>query len=85
MVLFALADGTGGFVIVNTNDLFGGLQKIGKEEDQFYLLGYTPAESEEGSCHLLKVKLDRPGIALGAVPQRLLQRETGGRARRQSG
>jgi len=60
-VLFALADGTGGFVIINTNDLLGGLEKISKEQDQFYLLGYTPPESKEGSCHFLKVKLDRPG------------------------
>ena len=60
-ILFALADGTGGFVIVNTNDLVGGLDKIGKEFNQFYLLGYTPPETKEGSCHLLKVKLDRPG------------------------
>jgi len=63
-VLFALADGTGGFVIVNTNDLVGGLEKISKEQDQFYLLGYTPPESQEGSCHFLKVKLDRPGTSI---------------------
>jgi VWFA-related protein len=63
-VLYALASGTGGFVIVNTNDLLGGLQKIGKEQDQFYLLGYTPPESEEGSCHFLKVKVDRPGTSV---------------------
>jgi VWFA-related protein len=63
-VLFALASGTGGFVIVNTNDLLGGLEKIGKEQDQFYLLGYTPPESEEGSCHFLKVKVDRPGLTV---------------------
>ncbi len=61
MVLFALASGTGGFVIVNSNDLLGGLEKISKEQNQFYLLGYTPPESAEGSCHFLKVKLDRPG------------------------
>jgi VWFA-related protein len=64
MVLFALASGTGGFVIVNSNDLLGGLEKISKEQDQFYLLGYTPPESAEGSCHFLKVKLDRPGTSV---------------------
>ena len=63
-VLYALAAGTGGFVIVNTNDLLGGLQRIGKEQDQFYLLGYTPPESEEGSCHFLKVKVDRSGTSV---------------------
>jgi hypothetical protein len=42
-VLYALADGTGGFVIVNTNDLLGGLEKIGKEQDQFYSAGLHAA------------------------------------------
>ena len=60
-VLYALANGTGGFVIVNTNDLLGGLQKIGHEQDAYYILGYTPAESENGACHELKVKVDRGG------------------------
>jgi len=61
-----LADGTGGFVILNTNDLFAGLEKIGKEMDEFYLLGYTPPESEEGSCHALRVKVDQGGDTVRA-------------------
>ena len=58
-VLYELAQGTGGFVIGNTNDLLGGLQKIAKEQGQYYLLSYTPPTSEDGSCHTLKVKVDR--------------------------
>ena len=65
-VLYALASGTGGFVIANTNDLLGGLEKIAKEQNQFYLLGYSAGESAEGSCHTLKVKVDRPGTTLRA-------------------
>ena len=65
-VMYALADGTGGFVIVNTNDLLGGLEKIGKELNEFYLLGYTPAEAEEGTCHTLHVKLDKGGYNVRA-------------------
>ena len=57
-VMYMLAEGTGGFVIVNTNDLFSGLEKIAKEMNEYYLLGYTPPDSEEGSCHTLKVKVD---------------------------
>jgi hypothetical protein len=57
-VLYALADGTGGFVIVNTNDLLGGLDKIGKEQNEYYLIGYTPPDSAEGTCHTLKVKVE---------------------------
>jgi hypothetical protein len=60
-VMHMLADGTGGFVISNTNDLFAGLGKIGREMDEYYVLGYTPPESDEGSCHALKVKVDQGG------------------------
>jgi hypothetical protein len=61
-VMQMLADGTGGFAIYNTNDLLGGLQRIAAEMNQFYVLGYVPHESEEGSCHTLKVKLDKGGM-----------------------
>jgi VWFA-related protein len=60
-ILAALADGTGGFSIFNTNDLLGGLEKIGREQSEFYILGYVPQDTPEGSCHTLKVKLDRGG------------------------
>jgi VWFA-related protein len=60
-VMYALASGTGGFPILNTNDLLAGLQKIGHEQNEYYLLGFAPAESPEGSCHTLHVKVDRGG------------------------
>lgn len=60
-VMYELASGTGGFPILNTNDLLSGLQKIAHEQDEYYLLGYAPAESAEGSCHTLHVKVDRGG------------------------
>jgi VWFA-related protein len=65
-VLYMLAGGTGGFVIANTNDLLGGLERIGKELNEFYILAYTPAESPEGSCHTLRVKVDRGGTNVRA-------------------
>jgi VWFA-related protein len=61
-ILAALAEGTGGFTIFNTNDLLGGLEKIGREQSEFYILGYVPPETPEGSCHTLKVKLNRGGL-----------------------
>jgi hypothetical protein len=61
-VMQMLADGTGGFTIYNTNDLLGGLQRIAAEMNQFYVLGYVPHETEEGSCHTLKVKLNKGGM-----------------------
>lgn len=63
-IMFMLAQGTGGFVIHDTNDLIGGMEKIGKEQDEYYLLGYTPPDSEEGSCHTLRVKVDRGGTEI---------------------
>lgn len=60
-ILAALAEGTGGFTIFNTNDLLGGLERIGREQNEFYILGYVPRESPEGTCHTLKVKLNRGG------------------------
>ena len=65
-VMYTLAGGTGGFVIVNTNDLVGGLEKIGKEQDEYYVLGYTPPESNEDSCHVIKVKVERSGTVVRA-------------------
>src|SRR5271169_217757 len=65
-VLYQLADGTGGFVILNTNDLLGGLERIAKEQNQYYLLGYRPSASAEGSCHTLRVKVERGGTAVRA-------------------
>src|SRR5207248_7410939 len=35
-ILAALAEGTGGFTIFNTNDLLGGLEKIGREQNELY-------------------------------------------------
>jgi VWFA-related protein len=59
--LYQLASGTGGFVIVNTNDLLGGMERIAKDQSEYYLLGYRPPDSAEGSCHTLKVKVNRGG------------------------
>jgi len=57
-----LAEGTGGFSVFNTNDLLGGLTKIARELDEFYILGYVPSASQEGSCHALKVKINKSGM-----------------------
>ena len=65
-ILYALAEGTGGFVILNSNDLVGGLQRIANDQSQYYVLSYTPPESPEGTCHTLKVKVDRGGTIVRA-------------------
>jgi hypothetical protein len=64
--LFALANGTGGLVVRNSTDLLAGLQKIAQEQDQYYVLTYVAPESKEGSCHALRVKVDRKGTSVRA-------------------
>jgi VWFA-related protein len=65
-VLYALAEGTGGFPIINDNDLLGGLSKIAHEQNEYYFLGYAPPDGPQGTCHALKVKMDRGGLQVRA-------------------
>jgi VWFA-related protein len=66
-VLYALADGTGGFVIANTNDFLSGLNKIADDMDDYYILGYVPPNAtHDGSYHKIKVKVDRHGTEIRA-------------------
>jgi VWFA-related protein len=64
--LLALASGTGGFLIPDSSDLLRGLQRIGEEQTESYVLSYTPPASKDASCHTLRVKVDRPGATLRA-------------------
>ena len=52
-IMYMLANGTGGFVIVDTNDLLGGMEKIAKEMNEFYLIVYTGPVLEGDNCHLI--------------------------------
>jgi len=61
-IMQMLAEGTGGFAIYNTNGLLEGLQRMAQELSQFYVLGYVPQATAEGSCHTLKVKLNKGGM-----------------------
>jgi VWFA-related protein len=64
-VLYSLAKGTGGFEIVNSNDFLQSLEKVAKETNEYYNLGYSPPnQTHDGSYHKITVKVDRPGAAL---------------------
>jgi VWFA-related protein len=65
-LLLALANGTGGFLVRDSGELPAGLQQIGEEQTEYYVLSYTPPESKEGSCHTLRVKIDRGGATVRA-------------------
>ena len=62
-VLYALAAGTGGFTIFNTNDFTEKLGRIVQELDEYYILGYVPVnQAHDGSYHRIKVKVERKGV-----------------------
>jgi VWFA-related protein len=78
-ILDTLAEKTGGVTLHGTNDVFAALAKVGQEQNAYYQLGYTPPESADGSCHKLRVKVDRDGATVRsrsdyckAKPQQLL-------------
>jgi hypothetical protein len=64
-----LASDTGGLEVRNTNDLLAGLEKIGKEQNEYYLIGYTPPPATEEGCHKLRVQVDRGGTQVRARPE----------------
>jgi VWFA-related protein len=58
--LRTLADETGGFAIVNANDLSGGFERIVRENTHYYLLGYQPSNPKrDGRFRRLEVRVKR--------------------------
>lgn len=63
-----LADRTGGFMITNTNDLTGAIQRVVEDQRGYYLIGYVPPASALESVpgarrfHELEVSVRRPGL-----------------------
>lgn len=60
----ALAYDTGGFLVLNTNDLNLGMQKILADNETYYVLAYEPPESRrDGRFHKIEVRIaDRPEL-----------------------
>jgi hypothetical protein len=53
-----LADDSGGFSIVNTNDIAGGAERIGEESRVFYMLGFqAPPGKRPGEWRKLRVEV----------------------------
>jgi hypothetical protein len=62
----ALAEETGGLVL-QTNDLVSGLEKVAEESRAYYLLGYEPLNAKrDGRYRKLKVEVLRPGLTVRA-------------------
>ena len=63
-----LAEQTGGFAVVNTNDLGVGFSRISRDVRAYYVIGYEPDEdtfTRKGKSprrHTITVKVKRPGV-----------------------
>jgi VWFA-related protein len=60
----ALARDTGGFLVINNNDLNLGLQRVLDDNEVYYVLAYEPPESRrDGRFHRIEVHIaDRPEL-----------------------
>ena len=60
-----LADQTGGFMIRDTNDLKGRMNRIDDDLRTYYLVNYTPKDqSSDGSFRKIEVKVKRSGVSV---------------------
>ncbi len=60
-----LADQTGGFIISDTNDLKGRLQRVDEDLHTYYALSYTPKNrANDGGYRRIEVRLKRPGLSV---------------------
>jgi VWFA-related protein len=65
--LRVLADETGGFAAVNTNDMNAAFQRLVDANSSYYVLGYYPAnDRRDGRFRKIEVKVNRPGLTVNA-------------------
>lgn len=65
--LRTLADQTGGFAAVNSNDFTTAFERIVRDNSSYYLLGYYPAnDKRDGKLRKIEVKVNRPGAVVRA-------------------
>lgn len=58
-----LSQQTGGFTVVNTNDLNIGVDEALYDQQSYYLLGFDPEDEKfDRRRHSIKVKVNRPGV-----------------------
>lgn len=58
-----LARETGGFAVLNNNDLSLGINRVLKDNESYYLLGFDPEDANfDRKFHALKVRVTRSGV-----------------------
>jgi VWFA-related protein len=62
-----LAEQTGGFASVNTNNVEPAFQRIADANSRYYVLGYyPPTHPRDGRFHKIEVRVTRPGLRVEA-------------------
>jgi VWFA-related protein len=65
--LRVLADETGGFAVLNSNDFNTAFRRIQADNSRYYVLGYYPAnDRRDGRFRKIEVKVTRPGLQVRA-------------------
>src|SRR5262249_7402769 len=58
-----LARETGGFAVLNNNDVNLGIRRALKDQQSYYLLGFDPDDQKfDRKYHSIKLKVNRPGL-----------------------
>ncbi|MCI0524771.1 MAG: VWA domain-containing protein [Acidobacteria bacterium] len=58
-----LARETGGFAVLNNNDLHLGIRRALKDQQSYYLIGFDPEDEKfDRRYHSIKLKVTRPGL-----------------------
>ena len=65
-VLESLSASTGGLVIEASGDLLAKMEKIAQEQSHYYVVGFTPPASPDGTCHNLKFRVQRSNAVVRA-------------------
>jgi VWFA-related protein len=60
--LHMIADATGGLAVTNTNAVERSLDRVGRDFDNYYSLGFPAEHGRTGRYYKLKAKVKRPGL-----------------------
>jgi VWFA-related protein len=62
-----LSESTGGFALVNSNDVAGAFDRVLQDSSEYYVLGYSPAsKAKPGEFRPIEVRVKRPGLVVTA-------------------
>ena len=65
--LRVLSEETGGFAVVNNNDVPGAFARLVEENSSYYVLGYYPAnDRRDGRFRKIEVRVNKPGLSVRA-------------------